>query len=469
MSATNTKNPASTPKKHISMGAIFALVWPQTLMMLFQFLIGFTDVTVAGHIGTEVQATFGFMTRCMFFLLVVGFALSNGGVAAISQALGARLYLRAERYVGLMFKLGGLLCVVIVILAYALRHQIMWAVQVPDSILGLTIELWELYIYIIPAQFLITLSIAVFRSHKQVWVPFFSSLIICSINVVGSCGFGLGWFGLPELGAKGIVCANIIALWVGVAFNFFALWRVKALTLQSFGPWRWERMAVPYLVRVALPAGGNQVLWQLGYVVLFAITATLPSNSVAALAGTSAGFSAEAIIFLPTMAFSFTAAILVGHCLGAGDRDEAKLVGLKLIGAGMVLMSLFGVVLYYYVDAVSAIVAQDPAVQTVAKDYLFFNILAIPFSCISVIVAGVLNGAGASLYSFAIFSSATWFVRLPLAWYLGHHVWQDATGIFMAMFISQAFQAAVAAFVFLRCNWYRFASTARRFSRAEAK
>ena len=464
-----SSRPEQNSATHVSLRTIAGLVWPQTLMMLFQFLVGITDVTVAGYIGTEVQATFGFMNRCMFFLLVIGFALANGGVAAISQSLGARLYSRAERYVGLMFKLGGVLCVIIVFFAYVLRHQIMWAVQVPDTILGLTIELWELYIYIIPAQFLVSLSIAVFRAHKQVWLPFFSSMVVCSINVVGSCGLGLGWFGLPELGARGIVASSIIALWVGVVFNFIALWRVGALTPRSFGPWHWERMALPYLVRVALPAGGNQVLWQLGYIVLFAITATLPFNSVAALAGTSAGFSVEAVIFLPTMAFNFTAVILVGHCLGAGDRDEAKLVAMKLIGAGMVLMSLLGVVLYYYMDAMSAIVAQDPAVQAVATEYLFFNILAIPFSCISVIIAGALNGAGASLYSFVIFSSATWFVRLPLALYLGHYVWQDATGIFVAMFVSQAFQACVATFVFFRCNWYRFASTARRFSRAGAK
>ena len=459
----------SQSKNHVSFKAIIALVWPQTLMMFFQFMVGITDVTVAGHIGTNVQATFGFMTRCMFFLLVIGFALANGGVAAISQALGAHLYRRAERYVGLMFKLGSVLCLAILFLAYALRYQIMWAVQVPDNILDLTINLWELYIFVIPAQFLITLSIAVFRSHKKVWVPFFSSMVVCTINMAGSCGLGLGWFGLPELGARGIVLANIISLWAGVAFNIFALWRARALTLQSFGPWRWERMAVPYLVKVALPAGGNQILWQLGYVVLFAITATLPYESVAALAGTSAGFSVEAIIFLPTMAFNFTAAILVGHCLGAGDRAEARLVGMKLIGAGVVIMSFLGMILYYYVDAMSAIVAQDAAVRSVAQDYLFFNILAIPFSCISMIVAGVLNGAGASLYSFAIFASATWFVRLPLAWYLGHHVWESAAGIFVAMFVSQAFQAGVAAFVFLRCNWYRFASTARRFSRKKIR
>ena len=85
------------------------------------------------------------------------------------------------------------------------------------------------------------------------------------------------------------------------------------------------------------------------------------------------------------------------------------------------------------------------------------------------ILSGILTGAGATVYSLAVFSSAVWLVRLPLAYLFGHIIWQDATGVFFAMFVSQAVQASLILFVFRRCDWARFAMTARRAKKNAAR
>ena len=69
---------------------IFFLSWPVILMMGTNFLIGFTDVWVAGQIGKEVQASMGLMTQMLMFFVIIASALASGSVAAISQSLGAR-------------------------------------------------------------------------------------------------------------------------------------------------------------------------------------------------------------------------------------------------------------------------------------------------------------------------------------------------------------------------------------------
>ena len=137
---------------HTSFAEIGRLVWPQALMMLCQFLVGIIAVTVAGHINPHVQAAFGFITQCLFFLLVVGVAIANGGVAAMSQALGAKLPLRATRYVGLLVKASLGLGIIFLLCAYVGRHGLMWLLQVPDDIRPLTLELWSIFLFAIPAQ-----------------------------------------------------------------------------------------------------------------------------------------------------------------------------------------------------------------------------------------------------------------------------------------------------------------------------
>jgi MATE family multidrug resistance protein len=446
---------------------IWSLIWPQALTMFFQFMVGFTDVVVAGRIHPHLQGALGIITQCQFLMLVLGIALINGGLAAVSQAAGAGLHLRAERYVGLLLKGGVVFSVLTVTGGYVFAEQLMRFLHVPEEIFELTLRLWKLLLPVLPGGYLTFLAAAVFRAHKNVRVPLMAVIMVCAVNAAGDLGLGLGMFGMPRLGADGIVLATIVSVSCGALFSLIVMFRAGGPAgRRSFAPVRWEKRAFPYLLKVALPAGGSQFLWQLGYMVLFMITGTLPRDSVIAVDGLTAGMRVEALLFLPAMAFGFTASILVGHCLGAGDPEEARRVGLRIAVAGACAMSLAALCLYPFLPYVTGFVSPEPAVRKVAADYILFNLIGTPFSVTSVIMSGIFSGAGATLYGMVAFSTGTWLVRLPLAWYLGHIVWQDAAGVFSAMLVSQIVQSAVCLYCFFRRDWCAFASTAGRFGRA---
>lgn len=456
-------------RRGITTQEIWALTWPQALTMLFHFLIGFTDVAVAGRIDPELQGALGIITQMQFLLQVFAVALVNGGVAAMSQALGARLPLRAERYTGLLFKTGAFFCLLTVGAGWIFAEEMLSLLSVPESIFDLTLELWLLYLPILPASYLGFLTIAVFRAHKKVSIPLVSIIVVCAVNAVADFGFGLGMFGLPNMGARGIILASILSLSAGGIFNLIVLIRSGRLGRNSFASWRWEQKAFPYIAKVAVPAGGSQLLWQLGYLTLFLITNTLPADNAVATSGLTAGMRLEAIIFLPAMAFSFTASILVGHCLGAGNPLEARRVGLRVTGAGVVGMSLLAACMWPFLDEITAFVSPGSvAVQGVAVSYLFYNLLAMPFSVVSMVMSGIFSGAGATVFTMMAFTTGVWLVRLPMAWYMGHIVWQDASGVFIGMLVSQVVQAGICLYLFLYRDWAGFASTAKRFARKPA-
>jgi MATE family multidrug resistance protein len=444
---------------------IWSLTWPQALTMFFQFMVGFTDVAVAGRIHPHLQGALGIITQCQFLMLVLGVALINGGLAAVSQAAGAGLYLRAERYVGLLLKAGVVFSVLTVAGGFFFAGQLMRFLHVPEEIFDLTLGLWKLLLPVLPAGYMSFLAAAVFRAHKNVKIPLIAVVMVCVVNAAADLGLGLGMFGMPKLGADGIVAATVISMSCGALFSAAAMVRAGLASRRSFAPGRWEKRALPYLLKVALPSGGSQFLWQLGYLVLFMITGTLPEGRVVAVNGLTAGMRVEALLFLPAMAFSFTASILVGRCLGAGDTEEAGRVGLRVTGAGVLCMGTAALCLYPFLSYVTAFVSPDPSVRKVAADYILFNLIGTPFSVTSVVMNGIFAGAGATVYSMIAFSAGTWLVRLPLAWYMGHIVWQDASGIFPAMLISQIVQSAVCLYFFFRRDWRGFASTAGRFAR----
>ena len=436
---------------------IWSLSWPQVLMMVFHFLIGFADVWVAGQIDYRVQAALGIITQSLFFFLVIAMAVAGGAVAAISQSLGAGRTLRAERYIGLCLLAAAVFGLVFPLAGLPARGLFVRLLQVPQDIAPLTEYVLEVFLYTLPPYYMLIVQNAVFRSRKQVMVPLYAMILVTIVNTVGDLGLGLGYWGLPKLGVKGVVWATFWSISLGAAFGLFMLWRDGTLRRQIFAPWRWVRCAFPYVFKVAWPAGLMQIVWHSGYLVLFAITASLPEGSVQALAGMSAGARVESILFLPAFALNLTASILVGHFLGAGKPEEAQRVGLRILLIGLVGISVVTLLLWTVLDPVAGFLAPNPEVKAQALDYLTWNMLAIPFTLTTMILAGALGGAGATLYNLLGMGTGTWLVRLPLAFILGHLVLGRATGVWMSMLASQACQAAILYYIFTRRNWQRFA------------
>lgn len=436
---------------------IWRLSWPQVLMMFFHFWIGFVDVYVAGLLNREVQAALGLITSCLFFLLIIAIAVANGAVAAISQSMGAGLYHRAQRYAGLCLLLALGLGFVLMGFSLGARELLLDALRVPDAIRGITGDFLRVYALVLPTYHVLLITNAMFRARKEVIYPTISMLLITSVNAVADFGLGLGRFGMPEMGHAGLAWATFWSVSAGAGVNLCILAGKGLLRRTAFPPLRWVRAALPYLYRVAWPSGLMQILWQTGYLVLFAITAALPVESITALAGMTAGLRVESILFLPGFAFNMTASVLVGNFLGAGRPDDAKRFGFRVWGIGVVLVGLLTLGVWQVVGDVAALLSEDPLVRSEIVNYLFWNMLAIPFTLTSMIIGGALNGAGATFYTMAVFGVTVWLVRLPLAYTLGHHVLGEARGIWMSMLFSQMVQAGALLWVYTFKDWSRFA------------
>jgi MATE family multidrug resistance protein len=440
---------------------IWGLIWPQTLMMLLQFGIAFVCVWVAGRIDPVVQASFGMVAQCVMFLQVVAIAMGSGAIASISQSLGAGLVRRAQRYALLVGWGGLLLGILAALLGYAFRNQLFNALMAPPETRAILDDYWLVTLLTTPLNYVWGVSSGLFRAIRHVIAPLLVPMLVFAAISFGATGLGLGWFGLPDCGYMGIAWANFASVLIGATGNILLLLRLGYMRPRDTPPWRWIRRGAPYLIRVAWPAGLSQFLWQLGYLALFAITASLPLGSVAALAGMTAGMRVESLLFMPAFAFNMTVSVLVGNSLGAGDKAEAKRLALMLSVSGCALISALAAILWPFMGDLAALLSDAPAVQEQTISYLSYNLLATPFTACSMIFGGVMMGAGATRYNLAVFASSFWLVRLPLAWLFGHVLWGEAAGVFLAMLVSQSVQSCAMLWVLLRLDWTRFSIVRR--------
>lgn len=456
-----------TGKPDLSVGAaaIWRLTWPQMVMGYLFFLTGFITIWVAGRIGPDAQAALGMITQCTLFLMVIIMSISSGATAAITQSLGMGKVTRARLYIATTV-IGALgIGIIMALPAWFFADPILAGVRAPQEILPLCREIWPVSVLALPLHYVYSATGVLFRATRQVLPPLWVSILVCIVNFIGSLGFGLGWFGLPAYGCLGLIWANTISTAFGAVANCWLLSLAGYLNLKMLPGIRWLRQALPYLLRVALPAGAAQIVWQSGYLTLFILVASVPVDSVSALAGLTAGLRAEALLFMPGMAFNVTCAILVGNSLGEGKPGQARAVGLKLTAIAAASLSCAAVIAWPFRAGIAAFLSDDPATQAQIVSYLSYNFAGTPFSIASQVMGGIMTGAGATQYNLLVYGGTFWAVRIPLGWFLGHRLWGTASGVFAAMVISSGIQALLMLYVVLRCNWARFAMKRQNFQK----
>lgn len=447
----------SKPALSFSPKAIWGLTWPQLLMMYIMFFSGIVTVWAAGQISSHVQAGLGLITQCGLFLMVVIMSIASGATAAISQSMGMGKILRAKLYISTTVI--GSLCLGVIMgpFGWYFGDEILWLIQTPPEIMPMCRELWHVSILGLPLQYVYFSTGVMFRATRLVMPPLQVAALVCGANFIGSLGFGLGWFGLPAYGYYGLIWTNVLTQGLGAAANCLLLIRSGYLQFAVLPTFRWLKGALPYLVRVALPAGAAAIVWQSGYLTLFILVASLPVDSVAALAGLTAGLRAEALLFMPGMAFNMTCSILVGNSLGEGKPEQARSLGLRITLAAAAIMSVAALFIWPFRPEIANFLSSDISTKSQIVNYLTFNLASTPFSIASTVMGGIMVGAGATRYNLLVYGGTFWAVRLPLGWLLGHWLTFGAVGVFAAMAISQALQASVMFYVVTKKNWPRFA------------
>ena len=445
--------------RDVPFGTIWGLVWPQMMMLLCSIVVNLTDIWAAGRISSDVQAAVGLSFQLQVFLMVFGWALGAGGMAAVSQSMGAGRVSRARNYVGLVLSSCVAVAVLLVLVTGVFRGPVLALLQTPDSLMPVTEYMVGVMLMGLPCFYVMQVGGTLFRAARQVIAPLIVAVAACLFNVFGDLCFGLGCLGFPAFGMAGIAWATFGANALAAVLTLLFLKRGGLIVHHALPPMRWLKLGAPYLFRVALPACGNSLLWHLGYLVMYGITASLP-DGVDALAGLTAGNRIESLLYMPANAFMVTASILVGNALGAGDKAGAKRVGIVLFVISGVSMSSVAACMWPFIPDLAAFFSAETAVRIQIVNYLFYNVLVVPFTVSGLVLHGVMNGAGATIYPLVVNTASIWLIRLPFGWGLSRLVFHDACGVYMAMFLSMAIQTSAMVWVFFRKDWTRFSLNA---------
>lgn len=432
---------------------IWQVSWPMFLIMIFNFLVGFTDVYVAGFIGPEVQAAVGFVSQLYFAIVIVANAISIGTLALVSRAIGGGDFNRALAVSRQSLIFSAVVALGLTTLCFVLNREIIWIAGFPAEIGPIAERFLRIFAVSIGPNYVIIIANAVFRASGEVRKPLITMLLVSLLNIAGDFFLVLGIYPFHKMGYAGIAISTAVSMMIGMAVSlgFFTggLW--KPIFRR---PWQTSWESITRIVAIGWPAGLLQIAWNAGTLVIYNILGRLDGReSVTAMAAITNGLRIEAIIYLPAFALNMTAAVIAGQNLGAGNPSRAESAGWKIARTGVLLLSAMALVIFVWAEDFASILAKSPPVIRETTRYLRFNMLSEPFMALSTVLGGGLQGAGDTRGTMWIIIVAMWLIRLPLAYLLAFSLQLGATGVWLAMITSMAFQGMLMTARFHKGGW----------------
>ena len=438
MSATTVSSAAQTsPRRDMpSRGELFRLTLPQMGLMLCHLVISMTDVWTAGKLGPDVQAATGVVAQIFSLLMLLTSLIASGCLSTVSQSLGAGLALRANRYAGLIILLSAGMGTAVALCALLAAPLLFTAMRVSDELRPALSVFFTAYCCQLPFYYVLIMVNSIFRAYKKVMLPLFTLLLMAAANLLGDVGFGLGFFSLPDYGAAGIAWTTFACSLLGLACNLLLARRYGLLHGKTFAPWKWNRRAMPYLLKVGTPAAAGQLITQTGSLVTLAIIGLLP-DSTNVLAGMSVGGRVQAILMFPLGALYMSMVIFSGHLLGEGKRESLYAFGRRMSALTGLALLAPAALLWLLREPAAGLFSSEPAVLQQASLFLAFACLSAPLTGMTGIMNAIISGAGATVLSCRVGALTCWAVGIPLALGLGLGLDFGAPGVYAASALAQ--------------------------------
>ena len=162
-------------------------------------------------------------------------------------------------------------------------------------------------------------------------------------------------------------------------------------------------------LRVAFPNMLQRFGTSLGYVAFAAMINALGETATAAhtIANT-----VESAFYIPGYGMMSAAATLTGNAIGAGDerrrRDTARLI----ILCEVLMMLLSGALLFAFAPQMVRLFSRDATVIALGSTVLRMVALSEPFYGVSIVIEGMLQGAGETRAPFLFNLAGMWGVRI---------------------------------------------------------
>ena len=409
------------------------------------------EQTLSVTIGLAAVSGVSLVDTFNTLMIQIMSALATGGAVVTSQYIGHQEPKNAKSTAGqIMLVMLAFSCAVALVVVFG-RHAILRTVfgAIEDDVMAYAETYFFMSALSYPFIGMYNAGAALFRAQGNSKISMLSSLVMNILNIGGNAVFIYGC-GMAVFGAA---LATLISRILACSAVLYLLQRPSSmLRVEDVRSMRPDRKLIRRILRIGIPNAIENGMFQIGKLSVSSLTSTL---GTAAIAANAVANNTTTLLNIPANAVGMGALTVLGQCLGAGDKRQAKRYGglmmlLAYTGAWIMnLAAFFGgnrfMLQFFNLSPDSTALALS--VMT------WFNIISLFIWPSSFTLPNILRAAGDARYTMVVSITSMWLFRVALCYLLVGHFGGGLLAIWTGMFVDWAFRSLFFVYRFVSGKW----------------
>jgi len=432
---------------------VWRIAWPAITHMVLISLVFIVDRLLLGRFSSVALASLQLSSPLAFGVYAVLSGFATGTLAVVARSIGASKRREAAEAAGASIAAAFGLGIVVALPICLFRGAVLTTLfpAVDPAVLHAADVYLGIVLAALPLALVEATAAAALHGAGDTRTPLVSALVGNSLNVVLSAVLVFGVPGVfTPLGVRGAAIGTVAAMAVQAVLLVRAQNQRHGLLSQLRGSpldFVAYSQALKRVMRVGLPAFGERLVYQGGYLGFVAIIGLL---GPAAMAANQVLWSIEAVCFLSADGFGVAAAALVGQKLGARRTGEALRAGWVATAMAVGGLSCIGLVFALAPRALVSVFTSDAAIVEMSVDSLYIAALSQPLMAAATVLGMSLRGAGATRTVLVVSVVGVLLARIGATWLFSIEWSWGLDGVWWASALDWALRAALLGAAFAR-------------------
>ena len=409
-----------------------ALLLPLLLEQFLAVSMGMADTIMVSSVGEAAISGVSLVDGVNTLILQVLAALATGGAVIASQYLGRRDTRNARRAASQLYFTLFVSTSTAALLVMALCRPMLRAVfgAIEEDVMRFAQTYFFVSAVSYPFMGIYNAGAALFRAQGNSRISMYASLVMNVINILGNALLIFAF----HLGVLGAALATLAGRVFAAVYVTLQLQRPgNPMRISALAQLRPDGAYIRRILAIGVPNGLENGMFHFGKLILSSLVSTLGTASIAANAVAN---SLSSMANIPGNAVSLAMTPVIGRCLGAGRRDEAKRCTLQLMKiacTGLLLTNALLFVLIPYLTSWFSL--SQEAAEIAVFVQRSFNVVSVVFWAGSFTLPNALRAGGDAKFTMTVSMISMWLFRVLACYVFVLHMHMGLFGVWLGMYI----------------------------------
>lgn len=304
--------------------------------------------------------------------------------------------------------------------------------------------------YSFPALAIYNAGTAILRAQRNSQISLATSITMNITNIAGNAIFIYGF----NMGIDGVAYATLISRVVAMIVVLFVLTEKKfQVHIDTYLSIRPDKKLIKKICQIGIPSGIENSIFQIGKLLTQSLVA---SCGDAAVTTNAVCATIEPFVSVPASAIGLGMMTVVGQCIGANEKDQAKKNSFKLIRVAYIFLIAINAVMFFCAEPVAELFNLHAADAAYADTITILHIHTIVCSMIwplAFTIPTVLRAAGDVKYTMMVSICSMWLCRIGVAYIFVKVLGLGVIGVWCAMYIDWFVRAVFNVVRYKRGTW----------------